>query len=311
RCTRPLLVNVTGSDLRERSSIFAQETNQKHITDINLKSWGFPCTGSIPAQGLVNCCCDVNPRIICTYIEFGLPDFVPPIPNPRAFLIVAEVHKDEVDSSAATHLSSTHRSGTTKISTKYYWGSSESLEVDGPLAKVLMVESPTVVKEVRPPLSTLESNSESQTLQQMSAQAGTSSTNLPSVELSSGRSPIIMSRPTVRAPSFCSADSLLDFEWRVTDDLRGSDHYPILLSSSEVLPTPQEIWDLFKELAKVGQCIEYLATLLRRAGHCSIPQTSGLLRANDGNSFAAPQEVAEVFATAFAGGGGSSMEARS
>ncbi|KAG7162073.1 putative Endonuclease/exonuclease/phosphatase family domain-containing protein-like 4 [Homarus americanus] len=100
-----------------------------------------------------------------------------------------------------------------------------------------------------------------------------------------------MSRPTWLQP-LCSADSLLDFDWRVIDDLRGSDHYPILLSSLEVLLTPQvprwrldkADWDLFKELVKVDRnfeelpsvddAVEYLASLLQWAGHCPITHTS-------------------------------------
>ncbi|KAG7160437.1 hypothetical protein Hamer_G001686 [Homarus americanus] len=52
-------------------------------------------------------------------------------------------------------------------------------------------------------------------------------------------------------------------KWRVTDYLKGSDHYPILLPSPEVLPTPRvPHWqldkadlDLLKELAKVDRNI--------------------------------------------------------
>ena len=32
--------------------------------------------------------------------------------------------------------------------------------------------------------------------------------------------------------SFCSSDCLMDFQWRVDDDLRGSDHFPTFNSSS-------------------------------------------------------------------------------
>ncbi|KAG7174713.1 putative RNA-directed DNA polymerase from mobile element jockey-like 92 [Homarus americanus] len=95
--------------------------------------------------------------------------------------------------------------------------------------------------------------------------------------------------------SLGSADSLLDFEWRVTDDFRRCDHYPILLSSLEVLPTPQiprwrldkADWDLFKELTKVVKCteefpfvdevVEYSGIRLGCAGHCSNPRTSGFV----------------------------------
>ncbi len=33
----------------------------------------------------------------------------------------------------------------------------------------------------------------------------------------------------------CSSDALLDFTWKVTEDLCGSDHYPSLLSSPELI----------------------------------------------------------------------------
>ncbi|KAG7174159.1 RNA-directed DNA polymerase from transposon BS-like 1, partial [Homarus americanus] len=117
---------------------------------------------------------------------------------------------------------------------------------------------------------------------------------------------------TVIDLSLCSADSLMDFEWRVTDNLKGSDHYPILLSSSEVFPTPRVPcwrldkvdWELYKKLVKVDRSIEespsvdeavdYIATLLGWN--------------NDGSSVVAPQEVTEIFHSEFAGV--SSMVAR-
>ncbi|KAG7157179.1 hypothetical protein Hamer_G010020, partial [Homarus americanus] len=97
------------------------------------------------------------------------------------------------------------------------------------------------------------------------------------------------------------------------------------LRVSGVLPTSQvpcwrldkADWDLFKELVKIDKIIEeypsiddvveYLASLLQLAGHCSIPRTSGHIAcrpvpwAHDGSSVAPPQEVAELIATAFSG----------
>ena len=54
-------------------------------------------------------------------------------------------------------------------------------------------------------------------------------------------------------------DALLDFTWSVTRDLCGSDHYPIFLSSPDVLLLPRvpgwrlghADWGLFKQLAIV------------------------------------------------------------
>ena len=37
--------------------------------------------------------------------------------------------------------------------------------------------------------------------------------------------------------SVCDPSLVLDFEWRVHDDLCGSDHYPIILSSTSSNPT--------------------------------------------------------------------------
>ena len=53
--------------------------------------------------------------------------------------------------------------------------------------------------------------------------------------------------------SVCDPSLVLDFEWKVHDDLRGSDHYPIILSSTCTDPTslPERLnfkkanWDLF------------------------------------------------------------------
>ena len=61
--------------------------------------------------------------------------------------------------------------------------------------------------------------------------------------------------------SLCSPDALFDFTWSVTGDLCGSDHYPILLSSPDVLSLPRgphwrldhADWGLFQQLV-IADC---------------------------------------------------------
>ncbi|KAG7160436.1 hypothetical protein Hamer_G001685 [Homarus americanus] len=98
------------------------------------------------------------------------PKSMPPILSPQSSLVVAEVHMDKAGTSAITHLLFTHLPGTTRISRKRYSGSSESLEIDDPPAKV-----------------TSEPNSESQALQQKSAQAGASSSEMQTDPLSEAK----------------------------------------------------------------------------------------------------------------------------
>ncbi|KAG7161422.1 hypothetical protein Hamer_G014063, partial [Homarus americanus] len=85
-------------------------------------------------------------------------------------LVVAEVNRNEAGTSATPHFSSTRCAGTIKISAKWYQVSSESLEVDDPPAKVLMV-----------------------TAKEMSAQTGTSSPEMltgPLPDTSGGETPV-------------------------------------------------------------------------------------------------------------------------
>eukprot|EP00745_Piridium_sociabile_P035474 TRINITY_DN619_c0_g1_i8.p1 TRINITY_DN619_c0_g1~~TRINITY_DN619_c0_g1_i8.p1 ORF type:complete len:361 (-),score=22.59 TRINITY_DN619_c0_g1_i8:3-1085(-) len=58
--------------------------------------------------------------------------------------------------------------------------------------------------------------------------------------------------------SVCDPSSVLDYEWRVHDDLHGSDHFPLILSSSNVESDtlPQRLnlhkanWDLFQTIIR-------------------------------------------------------------
>lgn len=93
--------------------------------------------------------------------------------------------------------------------------------------------------------------------------------------------------------SVCSPDVYLDFSWRVTEDLCGSDHYPIVLKTPEVMPSARvprwrmdrADWTTFRLLAQVDHCLEdfggideavaYFTALIRWSAEHSIPQTSG------------------------------------
>ncbi|KAG7154733.1 putative RNA-directed DNA polymerase from mobile element jockey-like 86, partial [Homarus americanus] len=105
----------------------------------------------------------------------------------------------------------------------------------------------------------------------------------------------LINKTTAIDISLRSADSLLDFDWRVTDNFRGSNHYHILLSSLEVLLTPRvphwrldkADWDLFKELAKVDrnieefpsvdEAVEYLTSFLQWAGSLLLSSACSLV----------------------------------
>ncbi|KAG7155971.1 hypothetical protein Hamer_G012121 [Homarus americanus] len=104
---------------------------------------------------------------------------MPPILSPQTSLMVAEVHMDEAGTSATPHLSSTSHPGTIRISSKCHRGSSDSLEVDDPLNKVLKVETFDCCEESETSLLATEPNSESQTLQQMSAHDDAYSSEIP------------------------------------------------------------------------------------------------------------------------------------
>lgn len=62
----------------------------------------------------------------------------------------------------------------------------------------------------------------------------------------------------------CSSDFLLNFNWRVAEDLEGSGHYSIVLGLPEDVPSPRvphwqvyrADWDSFHSLSKVARSIE-------------------------------------------------------
>ncbi|KAG7178213.1 hypothetical protein Hamer_G004022, partial [Homarus americanus] len=194
--------------------------------------------------------------------------------KPQTSPVVAQVHMDEAGTSATPHLSSTSHPGTTRISAKCNLGSSKSLEVDDPPNKISMM-----------PTDPLPEVSGDKTPAKVELAAGT---------------------PDMDHLSIFHLGSHLQGLTMMTSG--SGDHYPILLSSPEVLPTPQVPcwwldkmdWDLFKELVKVDknieefpsadEAVEYLASLFQGA----------VLRVNDGSLVATPLEVADLFATEFA-----------
>lgn len=95
--------------------------------------------------------------------------------------------------------------------------------------------------------------------------------------------------------SICSPNGLVDFTWRVTDDLRGIDHHPILLTSPEANTSPcvprwradRTDWNSFRSLSRVEHNVEefdeiegavtYFTNLLHWHAEHSIPRTLGVL----------------------------------
>ena len=96
--------------------------------------------------------------------------------------------------------------------------------------------------------------------------------------------------------SIASADSFIDFNWKVLDDLYGSDHFPIVITTDEFEQvfraprwcTDKANWPLFQELSRtelevkdmptVGEAIFYLTLIFMNAAEKSIPKTSGKLQ---------------------------------
>ena len=96
--------------------------------------------------------------------------------------------------------------------------------------------------------------------------------------------------------SICSADCRIDFGWRVLDDLMGSDHFPIVISSINGPPThtaprwqlDKADWPLFRELSEIStsigefqsvdDAIDYVNSTLITAGLQSIPKSSGIFK---------------------------------
>ncbi len=93
--------------------------------------------------------------------------------------------------------------------------------------------------------------------------------------------------------SFCSSDAFLDFSWRVIEDLCGSDHYPLVLTSPEAISSPRiprwrvdrANWNSFRsfsrvecsieELEGVEEAVAYFTNLIQWSAEQSVPQTSG------------------------------------
>ena len=93
--------------------------------------------------------------------------------------------------------------------------------------------------------------------------------------------------------SVSSPNAFIDFIWKVLDDLHGSDHFPVLLTTGDAIPvtraprwcTDKANCPLFEELSHievdanemptVDEAIFYLNTIFINAGNHSIPKTSG------------------------------------
>ena len=93
--------------------------------------------------------------------------------------------------------------------------------------------------------------------------------------------------------SVTSPNAFIDFDWDVSDDLYGSDHFPIILTTGDSIPLPraprwcsdQANWLLFQELShieadindlpSVNEAVFYLNSIFIDAGNQSIPKTSG------------------------------------
>ena len=93
--------------------------------------------------------------------------------------------------------------------------------------------------------------------------------------------------------SIASPNAFIDFEWNVLDDLYGSDHFPIIISSGDSVPISRAPrwcieranWPLFKELSHieadasdlptVDEAVYFLSNILLNAGFQSIPRTTG------------------------------------
>ena len=94
--------------------------------------------------------------------------------------------------------------------------------------------------------------------------------------------------------ALCSSNCMMDFQWRVDDDLRGSDHFPTFISSMDGPPTQRSPrwclekadWQTFSELSNVEDDVELLPSVdaaievlnnkLHYAGIESIPRSSGI-----------------------------------
>lgn len=93
--------------------------------------------------------------------------------------------------------------------------------------------------------------------------------------------------------SLCSPNALLDFSWQVLPDLHGSDHFPIVIESTESIPQPRlprwrldrADWKHFTELSSPDLSIDdfistdeaatYFTDLLHSSALQCVPRTSG------------------------------------
>ena len=96
--------------------------------------------------------------------------------------------------------------------------------------------------------------------------------------------------------SLCSSNCTLDFSWRVLDDLHSSDHFPIVLDTTDCPPSSRAPkwcidkadWQKFKlqsevaetvaDLPTVDSCIDILISKLISAGFEFIPRTTGIFK---------------------------------
>jgi hypothetical protein len=102
--------------------------------------------------------------------------------------------------------------------------------------------------------------------------------------------PATGSRSTIDL-TFCDPSLYLDYSWRVSEDLCGSDHFPIVLSKTLASPTSdiqrwklnQANWDLFENLSseelnydhisRAASKTDYFTTTLLNIAERTIPKT--------------------------------------
>ena len=96
--------------------------------------------------------------------------------------------------------------------------------------------------------------------------------------------------------SLCSPSCLLDFSWQVDGDRHGSDHFPIIVKTSDPAPLSRSPcwcleranWPLFQELSyvditaddlpSVDDAVHLLTVIYHMAGLKAIPRTSSLFQ---------------------------------
>jgi hypothetical protein len=96
--------------------------------------------------------------------------------------------------------------------------------------------------------------------------------------------------------AFCDPSLILDYSWRVNDDLCGGDHFPIILNQVKVSPTQETqrcqldkaYWDLFEircsselvleDIMQTENPMECFTNILLSIADQSIPKTSNVQR---------------------------------